>query len=67
MSLSKLRALDDFAEDRRNHPGPAAEPIPAPIAPGKSVPDRFGEPPGVPHQVRGRGVIHPLRGWPVPR
>ena len=46
MSLSKLRALDDFAEDRRNHPGPAAEPIPAPIAPGNSAPQRFGEPPG---------------------
>ena len=46
MSLSKLRVLDDFAEDRRNHPGPAAEPIPAPIAPGNSAPQRFGEPPG---------------------
>jgi CBS domain-containing protein len=46
MSLSKLRALDDFAEDRHDHPGSAAEPIPAPIAPGNSAPGRFGEPPG---------------------
>ena len=46
MSLSKLRALDDFADGRRDHDAPAAEPTPAPIAPGKSVPERFGEPPG---------------------
>ena len=46
MSLSKLRALDDFAGGRRDHPAPAAEPIPAPIAPGNSAPGRFGEPAG---------------------
>jgi len=46
MSLSKLRALDDFAEGRRDHPGPAAEPIPGPIAPGNSAPERSGEPTG---------------------
>jgi CBS domain-containing protein len=43
MSLSKLRALDDFAEDRRDHPRPAAEPIPAPIAPANPASKRFGE------------------------
>ena len=47
MSLSKLRALDDFAEARRDYPEPAARPGPAPIAPGNSAPGRFGEPPGV--------------------
>jgi CBS domain-containing protein len=46
MSLSKLRALDDFAEARRDYPEPAARPGPAPIAPGNSAPGRFGEPPG---------------------
>ena len=46
MSLSTLRALDDFAEDHRDHPSTAAEPIPAPAAPENSAPGRFGEPAG---------------------
>jgi CBS domain-containing protein len=46
MSLSKLRALDDFAGARRDYPGHAAEPRPAPVAPENSAPERFGEPAG---------------------
>jgi len=46
MSLSQLRALDDFAESRPDHPGPAAEPVPAPAAAGDSAPGRFRRPPG---------------------
>ena len=45
MSMSKLRALDDFAESRGDHPGPTAEPIPAPITAGPSRPVPFRRPP----------------------
>jgi len=46
MSQSKLRALDDFAESRPDHPGPTAQPVPAAAPAGNYAPGRFRRPPG---------------------
>jgi CBS domain-containing protein len=57
MSMSKLRALDNVAESRRDHPGPTAEPIPAPITAGPPRPVPFRRPPGAAGTVA--GVMRP--------
>ena len=57
MSMSKLRALDDFAESPRDHPGATAEPIPAPITAVASRPVPFRRRPSAAGTVA--GVMRP--------